>query len=66
MSAPKPDKDVKPDNVMTTYHEMKMGKTLYCITSEYKGETDLGKTLEDIIIQRIINESNTITEDEDE
>ncbi|MDL2218589.1 hypothetical protein LJC27_08030 [Christensenellaceae bacterium OttesenSCG-928-M15] len=40
--------------VVTTYHEKKIGKTLYRITSVYKGDVDLGKALEELTIRKAI------------
>lgn len=52
-------KSMNPDGtVHETYHEMKIGKTLYRITSVYKGEIDLGKTLEDLTVRKILREIN--------
>jgi hypothetical protein len=39
---------------ITTYHERKIGKTVYRITSVFKGEIDLQKTLEDLTVQKIL------------
>jgi len=41
-----------------TYHEKKIGKTLYRVTSEYKGEFDLAKALEDLTIRKILRQEN--------
>ena len=43
-----------PDYPHTQYHEQKIGKTLYRITSVYKGEVDLANALEDLTARRII------------
>ena len=40
----------------TTYREVKIGKTLYRVTSVFKGEKELGPTLEKLAAQRIIDE----------
>ena len=50
------DKLVKP---VTTYHEKKIGRTLYRVTSGYKGEFELGKALEDLTIRKILRAENT-------
>jgi len=34
--------------------EKQIGKTLYRVTSVYKGEIDLQKTLEDLIVKKIL------------
>lgn len=49
------DKQAKP---FTTYHEKKIGKTLYRVTSVYKGEIELGKALEDLTVRKILRNEN--------
>ena len=39
---------------VTTYHEKKIGKCLYRVTSVYKGEIELGKALEDLTVRKIL------------
>jgi hypothetical protein len=39
---------------MRTYGEEKIGKTLYCVTSVYKGEIDFAKAMEDLIVRKIL------------
>jgi hypothetical protein len=39
---------------MRTYDEKKIGKTLYCVTSVYKGEIDFAKAMEDLIVRKIL------------
>ena len=51
------DVPVKP---VTTYHEKKIGKTLYRVTSVYKGEIELGKALEDLAIRKILRNENAV------
>lgn len=46
------------DIVRETYHEKKIGKTLYRITSVYLGEIDLCKALEDLTVKKILREIN--------
>lgn len=47
---------MNPDGtVRETYREVKIGKTLYCVTSVYKGEINLQKALEDLAIRRIFS-----------
>ena len=55
------DKNVsnKPVKPVTTYHEKKIGRTLYRVTSVYKGEFELGKALEDLTIRKILRAENT-------
>ena len=43
---------------ITTYHEKKIGNTLYRVTSVYKGEFELGKALEDLTVRKILQEEN--------
>lgn len=45
---------------VTTYHERKIGNTLYRVTSVYKGEIDLGKTLEDLTVRKILRSENAL------
>jgi len=45
--------------VTTTYHEQKIGNTLYRVTGVFKGEFELGKALEDLTIRKILREKNT-------
>lgn len=45
---------------VTTYHEKKIGNTLYRVTSVYKGEIELGKALEDLTVRRILQNENTV------
>lgn len=46
------------DVPITTYHEEKIGKTIYRVTNEYKGEIDLAKALEDLTIRKILRQEN--------
>jgi len=46
------DGEAKPQ--IRTYGEEKIGKTLYCVTSIYKGEIDFAKAMEDLIIRKIL------------
>jgi hypothetical protein len=52
-----PEADPKSE-VCQTYHERKIGNTLYRITSVYLGEIDLGKALEDLVVRRVLREIN--------
>lgn len=47
--------DKKKKEPVTTYHERKIGNTLYRITSVYMGEIELGKALEDLAVQKILS-----------
>ena len=51
----KTDKQKQP---ITTYHEKQIGKTLYRVTSIYKGEIELGKALEDLTVRKILQEES--------
>ena len=42
----------------TSYREKKIGRTLYCVTSVYTGEKELGATLEKLAVRRILDEIN--------
>ena len=50
----------KVNEPVTTYQEKMIGKTLYRVTSVYKGEFELGKALEDLTIRKILREENNI------
>ena len=39
---------------ITTYHEKKIGKTLYRVTSVYLGKFELKDALEDLIVKKIL------------
>jgi len=45
---------------ITTYHEQKIGKTLYRVTSIYKGDFHLSKALEDLTVQKILQAENKV------
>ena len=40
----------------TTYREVQIGRTLYRVTSVFKGEKELGSTLEKLAARRVIDE----------
>ena len=44
---------------ITTYHEKQIGKTLYRITSVYKGDFHLAEALEDLTVRKILQAENT-------
>ncbi len=46
----------------SSYKEMKIGNTLYRVTSIFTGEKDLGKTLEQLAIRRAMAELNSQAE----
>ena len=49
-------KDQANPSINTSYKEIKIGKTLYRVTSVFTGEKDLGKTLEQLAIRRAMLE----------
>ena len=42
--------------VSTSYKEVKIGNTLYRVTSVFNGEKDLGQTLEQLAVRRAMAE----------
>jgi hypothetical protein len=53
------DVNVKaPRGPIFTYSEMKIGNTLYRVTGTYKGEIQLAKALEDLVVKKILREEN--------
>lgn len=46
-------------NVPTAYKEIKVGKTVYRVTSVFLGEKDLGKTLEQLAIRKAMTDIKT-------
>jgi hypothetical protein len=40
----------------TSYKEVKVGKTIFRVTSVYLGEKDLGKTLEQLAVRKAMND----------
>lgn len=43
-------------NYPTTYREVRIGRTIYRVTSIFTGEKDLGATLEKLAAQRVLDE----------
>lgn len=41
----------------SSYKEVRIGKTIYCVTSFFSGEKDLGKTLEQLAVRRAMSEA---------
>jgi len=39
----------------TTFHEQKVGRILFRVTSVYNGDIDLARTLEDLIVRRVLD-----------
>lgn len=44
---------------ITSYKEVKIGKTIYRVTSFFSGEKELGKTLEQLAVRRAMSEVST-------
>ena len=40
----------------TSYKEVRIGNTIYRVTSVFSGEKDLGKTLENLAVRRAMDE----------
>ena len=47
----------------TTYREKQIGRTLYRVTSVFKGEKELGATLEKLAVQNVLNEMDCRAKD---
>ena len=41
----------------SSYKEVRIGKTIYRVTSFFSGEKDLGKTLEQLAVRRAMSEA---------
>ena len=41
----------------SSYKEVRIGKTIYRVTSFFSGEKDLGKTLEQLAVRRALSEA---------
>ena len=50
--------EIEKSDKISTYREVKIGKTTYCVTSVFSGEKQLGATLERLAVQKIIDEMN--------
>ena len=46
---------------LTSYHEITIGKTLYRVTSVYKGEIELKKALEELTISRALKDARAVS-----
>ena len=44
---------------VTTYREKQIGKTLFRVTSIYKGKIELKKALEDLTVRKILQAENS-------
>ena len=53
-------KDKKQIEPVIVYHEQKIGKTVYRVTSVYLGKIELNKALEDLTIKKILRDENAI------
>jgi hypothetical protein len=42
-----------------SYREVQIGKTLYCVTSVFNGEKELGPTLERLAARHVLKEMET-------
>lgn len=42
--------------ITTSYREVRIGNTIYRVTSVFTGEKDLGKTLEQLAVRRAMDE----------
>ena len=51
-----------PREPVTTYHEKKIGNTLYRITSVHKDEIELGRALEELTVKKILALENSPTQ----
>ena len=47
----------------SSYKEVRIGNTIYRVTSVFTGEKDLGKTLEQLAIRRAMEELAAVTAD---
>ena len=43
------------ENLPSSYREVKIGRTLYCVTSVFRGEKELGSTLEKLAAQHVLD-----------
>lgn len=49
-------KQTIPQRSSASYKEIRIGKTLYRVTSVFSGEKDLAKTLEQLAVRRAMSE----------
>lgn len=52
------EKQATMNEAITSYKEVKIGKTLYRVTSVFSGEKDLARTLEQLAVRRAMAEIN--------
>jgi hypothetical protein len=50
------EKQATPKDTTTSYKEVRIGNTIYRVTSVFTGEKDLGKTLEQLAVRRAMSE----------
>ena len=50
------DRQITKEKSTTSYKEVKIGNTIYRVTSFFSGEKDLGKTLEQLAVRRAMTE----------
>ncbi len=50
-------KQTIPNRPSASYREVRIGKTLYRVTSVFSGEKDLAKTLEQLALRRAMSET---------
>ena len=50
--------DIKNNNQQSTYREVEMKGTIYCVTSVFTGEKELGATLEKLAVRKMLDEIN--------
>ncbi|MCL1880665.1 MAG: hypothetical protein FWF76_00635 [Oscillospiraceae bacterium] len=43
-----------------TYHEVKHGRTVYRVTSEFVGKVELAKVLEDLTVRKAVQEATSL------
>ena len=46
---------------ITSYREVKIGHTVFRVTSVFSGEKDLGKTLEKLAIRHVLTENASVS-----
>ena len=51
-------KQAIPKEPVASYKEVRIGKTLYRVTSVFSGEKDLGRTLEQLAVRRAMPVTN--------
>lgn len=45
------------------YREVKIGRTVYCVTSIFTGEKELGPALEKLAARRVLDELDSVTKE---